>query len=240
MARPLVPSPPIGRHRIGRQAPRTNAASPTTHTQAITAATGRFDSLVHRGLNTLLEEDRAIRLIATGLDIPSLEWCIVQDRPRVAIVDGAITLPSLKRLRLLSPHTGVLVLEDRPSRANMAATLAIGVTRIARTATDADLLDAVRLVARGTPVLTSHDGRRVERRRPLNKTRELTQRQHEVLRHLSRAMSHAEIALALQISVRTVEKHVASIRQKLDVADRLELIGMPVLPVENQRCNDSH
>jgi two-component system, NarL family, response regulator LiaR len=178
----------------------------TTAVQTIEVVTGRFDSLVHRGLNTLLEEDCAMRLIATGLDAPALESIVANSRPNVAIVDRSVALPALKRLRALGPRTGILVLEDRPSRTSIAAALAVGVTCIAREAADADLLDAVRLVALGTPVFTSHDGRRVEPRRPLSRTSELTRRQHEVLRHLSHAKSDGEIALALQISIRTVEK----------------------------------
>jgi DNA-binding NarL/FixJ family response regulator len=43
----------------------------------------------------------------------------------------------------------------------------------------------------------------------------LTNRERDVLAHLTEGKSHAGIALALKISVRTVEKHSARITQKL-------------------------
>ena len=52
---------------------------------------------------------------------------------------------------------------------------------------------------------------------------QLTAREQEVLRHLARGYMYKEIALRLQISVKTVEAHVSSVLRKLQLSSRHEL-----------------
>jgi len=59
----------------------------------------------------------------------------------------------------------------------------------------------------------------------------LTEREVEILKHLNQPTPYAMIALALEISVETVRKHSANIRQKLKVQSRRDLIG--ILPNES-------
>jgi DNA-binding NarL/FixJ family response regulator len=52
---------------------------------------------------------------------------------------------------------------------------------------------------------------------------QLTPRELEVLRHLARGYLYKEIALRLEISVKTVEAHVSSVLRKLQLSNRHEL-----------------
>jgi DNA-binding NarL/FixJ family response regulator len=52
---------------------------------------------------------------------------------------------------------------------------------------------------------------------------QLTAREQEVLRHLARGYMYKEIALRLEISVKTVEAHVSSVLRKLQLSSRHEL-----------------
>jgi DNA-binding NarL/FixJ family response regulator len=52
---------------------------------------------------------------------------------------------------------------------------------------------------------------------------QLTPRELEVLRHLARGYLYKEIALRLDISVKTVEAHVSSVLRKLQLTNRHEL-----------------
>lgn len=50
----------------------------------------------------------------------------------------------------------------------------------------------------------------------------LTEREHEVLRHVVMGKSNTEIAHELLISVHTAKAHVCSILQKMGVNDRVQ------------------
>jgi two-component system response regulator NreC len=56
----------------------------------------------------------------------------------------------------------------------------------------------------------------------------LSVRERDVLQLLVRGYTNREVALTLHISVRTVEWHRASIRRKLDITSRAELVDFAV------------
>jgi DNA-binding NarL/FixJ family response regulator len=51
----------------------------------------------------------------------------------------------------------------------------------------------------------------------------LTDREREIALHVSKGASNKEIAIALEITERTVKQHMSHIFEKLDVSDRLSL-----------------
>jgi DNA-binding NarL/FixJ family response regulator len=51
----------------------------------------------------------------------------------------------------------------------------------------------------------------------------LSEREVEVLRYVGRGYAKKQIAEMLGISVKTVDKHVTSVMEKLDIHDRVEL-----------------
>jgi LuxR family maltose regulon positive regulatory protein len=53
---------------------------------------------------------------------------------------------------------------------------------------------------------------------------QLTEREHEALKHLSAMLSTAEIAAEMYISVNTVKSHLRSIYRKLSAAHRNEAV----------------
>jgi DNA-binding CsgD family transcriptional regulator len=50
-------------------------------------------------------------------------------------------------------------------------------------------------------------------------------REREIIRYIAGGMRNADVARVLAISVRTVEKHLNNIFQKVEVRSRRELIG---------------
>ncbi len=193
----------------------------------ISVVVGRFDPLVACGLAAVLRDDRWLNVLASDVDDAELENAIAQQAPRVVILDKAVPRSLLERLREIAPAIGVLVLADDPSHAYGMRVLAAGATCFARNASPADLLAAVRCTGQGGRIFVTADCDRIERIYPEN-VFSLTRRETQVLRYLSKGESYAVIALALEIEVETVRKHTVSIRRKLNVHSRHELIGMPV------------
>jgi DNA-binding NarL/FixJ family response regulator len=58
---------------------------------------------------------------------------------------------------------------------------------------------------------------------PVTRRSLLTDRENEVLIHIARGLSQRQVAGVLDISVKTVQHHLASVMDKLDIHDRVEL-----------------
>jgi DNA-binding NarL/FixJ family response regulator len=104
---------------------------------------------------------------------------------------------------------------------------------ILKDATAADLIAATRAVAGGAAWLDAKVAPRVlhavrgnGRGRPEETARlaELTEREHDVLRHMARGATNGEIAAALIVGEATVKTHVGAIFSKLGVRDRAAAI----------------
>jgi DNA-binding NarL/FixJ family response regulator len=96
-----------------------------------------------------------------------------------------------------------------------------------------DLIAAARAVAGGAAWLDSRVAPRVLRAFRTNvrphlaegaRVAELTEREHDVLRHMARGATNAEIAAALIVSEATIKTHVGAVFSKLGVRDRAAAI----------------
>jgi DNA-binding NarL/FixJ family response regulator len=97
-----------------------------------------------------------------------------------------------------------------------------------------DLVDAIRVVAAGDAVVAPRILRRLldqfagDLPDPAAATPpavdRLTEREHEVLVHLARGLSNAEIARELYVSETTVKTHVGHVLTKLGVRDRVQAV----------------
>jgi DNA-binding NarL/FixJ family response regulator len=98
----------------------------------------------------------------------------------------------------------------------------------------ADLVDAIRIVARGDALLAPSVTRRLLDRfagtlpgpdaPPPPDLDELTDREVEVLRLVALALSNAEIAARLFLTEATVKTHVSSVLRKLGLRDRVQAV----------------
>jgi DNA-binding NarL/FixJ family response regulator len=96
-----------------------------------------------------------------------------------------------------------------------------------------DLVEAIRVVARGDALLAASVTRRLLDRfaavlpesdaQPADLD-ELTERELEVLRLVALALSNAEIAARLVLTEATVKTHVSSVLRKLDLRDRVQAV----------------
>lgn len=159
-------------------------------------------------------------------------------RPDLAIVDldlpGASGVDALTEIRQRLPGTACLVLTAIGDDIELARAVEAGAAAVVHKSVDiANLLDAVRAVARGETVLDPEATARwlttLARSREggwearvLRET--LSPREVEILEALAQGRHVDEIAAALTISRETVQTHIRNLRGKLGVSSRLEAV----------------
>jgi len=74
--------------------------------------------------------------------------------------------------------------------------------------------------------------------KPQHPDNQLTQREHEILRHIANGESNKHIARELDLSVRTVETHRLNIKRKLGIEGQAELIKFAVQNAQFQSGNN--
>jgi DNA-binding NarL/FixJ family response regulator len=91
-----------------------------------------------------------------------------------------------------------------------------------------DLADAIRAAMARRPTLTPEATRALVRRAtaPAAPQDSLTDRERDVLRHMVRGLSNAEIADELVLSRSTVNFHVSHVLSKLDVTRRSAAVSV--------------
>jgi DNA-binding NarL/FixJ family response regulator len=151
-------------------------------------------------------------------------------KPDVVLLDVQMRnhdgLWALERIREKVPGQRVIMLSafGDPSLLARSATLKAN-DYLLKDAPTSAIVEAIRRVCRDEPIPDSSLLRTIRRptsyrRRDANNP--LTDRETQVLRHISQGMSNTEIGKTLGISVETVKEHVQNIIRKLDVEDRTQ------------------
>ena len=192
-------------------------------------------ALVRGGFQMILDARPDIEVVGQAADGREALDLAARLRPDVVLMD--IRMPVLDGLeatrRLVSSGSSsrVIVLTTYELDDTIFAALRAGASGfLLKDATPADLVDAVRVVARGDALLAPSVTRRVLDRmltQPVAapaELRELTDREVEVLRLVASALSNAEIAGRLQLSETTVKSHVSSVLRKLGLRDRVQAV----------------
>ena len=189
-------------------------------------------AVVRSGLRLLLDAEEGLEVVAEAGDVPDAIRMVKALRPTVAVLDlnmpGGSSLEAITELRASTPETAIVVLtmQDDPAFARQALQNgALGF--VLKEAADVELLEAVRLAAKGETYLNPRVGARMAAQpsQPAGPPDDLTERELDVLRRIALGYTNAEIAGQLRLSVRTVETHRAHIQHKLRRSSRSELVG---------------
>lgn len=147
---------------------------------------------------------------------------------RLADGDGVAATAAVLEV---SPSSKVLVLSASDEHDDVLQAVKAGALGyLVKSASSAELADAVRATAAGRAVFTAGlaglvlgEYRRLERATESGPTTPaLTERETEVLRFVAKGLSAKQIAEKLSLSHRTVENHVQATFRKLQVANRVE------------------
>jgi DNA-binding NarL/FixJ family response regulator len=195
-------------------------------------------ALVRAGFRLIVELEPDIRVVAEAEDGRQAVELARERRPDVVLMD--IRMPTLdgieatRRLFRAGVETRVLVLTTFDLDEYVYDAMKAGASGfLLKDVPREQLVAGIRIVAGGESLLAPAITRRlIEQfvRRPPPGTaaplglEELSGRELDVLRHLARGMSNAEIAKALVVGDSTVKTHVAHILQKLDLRDRVQAV----------------
>lgn len=190
--------------------------------------------VVRTGIRALLERAADILIVAEAEDGSEVLPLLEEHKPDVVVLD--VEMPGLtgvevaQRIKEQGIPVRILALSAYADEHYIHRVLAHGASGyLMKEEAPRMIIDAVRGVAQGeegwmsrraaaqmnTRLRTIEDGES-------QSGNELTPREKEVLHLVAEGKSNQEIALALNISESTVEKHVGSLLNKLDVSSRVE------------------
>jgi DNA-binding NarL/FixJ family response regulator len=193
--------------------------------------------MVRSGFKLLLANEPDIEVVAEAADGRAAVAETRRARPDVVLMD--IRMPVLdglaatREIITTTPNAQILILTTFDDDAYLFEALQAGAAGfMLKDAHAAELVDAIRILARGDALLAPAVTRRViaefaRRRRDAGaraRIAELTPREFDVLRLVARGMSNAEVAAELVVSPATVKTHVARITQKLGARDRVQVV----------------
>ncbi|MFJ3641528.1 response regulator [Streptomyces sp. NPDC090108] len=197
------------------------------------------DPLVRAGLALMIGGAGDIEIVGEAADGDEAETVAARTGPDVVLMD--LRMPAVdgitatRRLRALPDAPEVVVLTTFHADEQVLHALRAGAAGfVLKDTPPAEIVDAVRRVAAGEPVLspavtrqlmrhaagTAADSRQARARARLAR---LNEREREVAVAVGRGLANAQIAAELFMSVPTVKTHVSRILAKLDLGNRVQI-----------------
>lgn len=193
--------------------------------------------LVREGLSTMLGREADLDVVGEAEDgLQALEMCRTL-RPDLVLMDVRMPrmdgLAATRAIKAESPGVGVLVVTTYADPEYLMDAVEAGAAGyVLKDASREELVDAVRRVLDGEPVLDQDLAMRLLKRlsggardrAPAEppKSGPLTRREVEVLELVAAGMTNRGIAARLLLSTGTVKNHVQSIISKMEVSDRTQ------------------
>jgi DNA-binding NarL/FixJ family response regulator len=197
-------------------------------------------ALVRAGFRVLVDSAPDLEVIAEAANGSEAVQLTNTHRPDVVLMDIRMPvmdgLEATRQITALStdPPIRVLILATFDLDEHVFGALQAGASGfLLKDTPPAELLAGIRIVAAGeallSPSVTRHlieeFVRRPEAGRATNTALDaLTEREVEVLRHVAKGWSNAEIAQHLYVTPATVKTHLSRLLMKLDARDRAQLI----------------
>jgi DNA-binding NarL/FixJ family response regulator len=200
------------------------------------------DPLVRSALRMVLGGADGILLVGEVADGSAVPAAVDETKPDVVLMDIRMPrvdgLTATEQVRRSAPAPEVVILTTFDADEHVLRALRAGASGfLLKDTPPADIVEAVRRVAEGDPILAPAVTRRLmgriaelessdgddRRTKARSRLGELTDREREVAMAVGRGLSNAEIAAALYMSVATVKAYVSRLLTKLDAGNRVQV-----------------
>jgi len=194
-------------------------------------------AVVRAGLKAVIGNARDMLVVGEASSGPEAVAMAERVKPTVVVMDLSIGEvdggQATKMLVEKGVPSRVLILTMHPEEEYLVPMLEAGASGfLPKTAADAELLDAIRAVARGDIFVRSQAARILakgyQRKDPMHEERtryeRLTERERDVLRLTAHGYSAPEIGSQLFISPKTVDTYKQRIQDKLGLSHRHEYV----------------
>jgi DNA-binding NarL/FixJ family response regulator len=195
-------------------------------------------ALVRGGFRMILDAREDIEVAGEAADGAEAIALVADHEPDVVLMD--VRMPNVDGIEATSQIVAsgstarIIILTTHDVDEYVFAALRAGASGfLLKDVRPPDLVEAIRVVARGDALLAASVTRRLLDRfaavLPADAAKpadldELTERELEVLRLVALALSNAEIAARLVLTEATVKTHVSSVLRKLDLRDRVQAV----------------
>ena len=184
--------------------------------------------VVRMGISALLETEADIEVVGQAKNGVEAVSKSVRLQPDVVIMDLMMPkkdgIAATAELREKCPAARVIVLTSYSTSDVIARALDSGAAgAVLKTATETELVTAIRKVASGSSYVSSEIRRLLSVDPPVPV---LTPRQEDILHSMVRGLTDRDIARQLGIRVDGVNGHVRDILQKLGAANRTEAVAI--------------
>jgi DNA-binding NarL/FixJ family response regulator len=195
------------------------------------------DALVRAGLSMMLDGARGIAVVGEAGDGDEVPAAVDAHAPDVVLMDLRMPrvdgIAATRRLRARPRPPEVIVLTTFDTDENVLRALRAGASGfLLKDTPPAAIVDAVRRVAAGDPILSPGITRRLMDRaateagayeRARATLAALSPREHDVVLAVARGRTNAEIAAELHMGVPTVKAHISHVLTKLDLGNRTQV-----------------
>jgi two-component system response regulator NreC len=185
-------------------------------------------AILREGLRALIELESDLLVVGEASTGAEGVRIAQHANPTLVITDlampGGSGLQTIAELRTVCPNLRVLVLTAYCTDEHICAALSAEADGyVLKDASRAELLQAIRAVICGQKYFSEPVSARLvsgylRRNDPPNSSyRRITEREREVLTRIALGESNKRIAIALRLSIKTVEKHRANLMRKLEL-----------------------
>jgi DNA-binding NarL/FixJ family response regulator len=195
-------------------------------------------ALVRGGFRMILDARPDLEVVGEAADGAEAVGLVERLTPDIVLMDVRMPevdgIEATRRIVASGSPARVIVLTTYDVDDSVFAALRAGASGfMLKDVRPGDLVEAIRVVARGDALLAPSVTRRLLDRfagslpgpaETPPDLGELTEREVEVLRLVALALSNAEIAASLVVSEATVKTHVSSILRKLGLRDRVQAV----------------